>query len=66
MALRDGLNGVADYASAMTAIAFYLPAVLLWLGTILLGAAVGRRLLRWAARRVFGWQKTAAAVAPQG
>jgi hypothetical protein len=66
MALRDGLDGVADYASAMTAIAFYLPAVLLWLGTILLGAAVGRRLLRWAARRVFGWQKTAAAVAPQG
>ena len=66
MALRDGLDGVTDYASEMTAILFYLPAVLLWLGTILLGAAVGWRVVRWAGRRVFGWQKTAAAVVPQG
>jgi len=66
MALRDGLDGVADYASEMTAILFYLPTVLLWLGTILLGAAAAWRVMRWAGRRVFGWQKTAAAVVPQG
>jgi len=55
MAFRDGLDGVADYASSMTAILFYLPAVVLWLGTILLGAAVGWRVVRWVGRRVFGW-----------
>src|SRR5712671_3862889 len=55
MALRDGLDGVADYASSMTAFLFYLPAVLLWLGTILVGAGLGWNVLRWAGRRVFGW-----------
>jgi hypothetical protein len=54
MALRDGLDGVADYASAMMAIVFYLPSVLLWLGTILVGAAMGWRVVRWAGKRVFG------------
>jgi hypothetical protein len=66
MALRDGLDGVADYASSMTAFLFYLPAVVLWLGTILVGAAVGWRVLRWAGRRMFGWGSTAEAVAQHG
>jgi hypothetical protein len=65
IAFRDGLDGVADYASSMTSIVFYLPAAVLWLGTILLGAAVGWRVVRWAGRRVFGWPK-AAEVAAQG
>jgi hypothetical protein len=60
LALRDGLESVGDYASAMTAFLFYLPAVLLWVGTIVGGAAVGWKLLRWVGRR-FGWQKAAAA-----
>jgi uncharacterized protein DUF4349 len=55
MAFRDGLDGLGDYASAMTSFLFYLPAVLLWLATILVGAALGWRLVRWAGRRVFGW-----------
>jgi hypothetical protein len=54
LALRDGLESVAGYASVMTAILFYLPAVLLWVGTILGGAVVGWRLLRWVGRRWFG------------
>jgi hypothetical protein len=62
LALRDGLESVAGYASAMTAFLFYLPAVLLWVGTIAGGAAVGWKLLRWVGRRWFGWQKTEAAV----
>ena len=66
MALRDGLDGVGDYASSMTALLFYLPAVLLWLATILVGAGIGWKILRWAGRRVFGWGQTAEAVAQNG
>jgi hypothetical protein len=61
MALRDGLDGLADYASTMTAVVFYLPTVALWLATIMVGAAFGWRILRWAARRAFGAKITATA-----
>jgi hypothetical protein len=37
----------------MTMFVFYLPTILLWLFTILVGAAVGWRILKWAARRLF-------------
>ena len=66
MAMRDGLDGVADYASSMTAFLFYLPAVLLWLGTILVGAGLGWNVLRWAGRRVFGGGRTAEVIAQNG
>lgn len=65
MALRDGLDGVAGYASAMTAIVFYLPAVVLWFGTILVGVALGWKVVRWVGQRLFGWGKVAAAIVPQ-
>ena len=55
LALREGLESVAGYASAMTAFLFYLPAVLLWVGTIVGGVAAGWKLLRWVGRRWFGW-----------
>jgi hypothetical protein len=57
LAVRDGLNGLADYLSTMTAFAFFLPSILLWLATILLGAAVSWRLLRWSARLIFATRK---------
>ncbi|MGA8868598.1 MAG: DUF4349 domain-containing protein [Candidatus Sulfotelmatobacter sp.] len=57
LALRDGLDAVAGYAAAMISIAFYLPAVLLWLITIVVGAALGWKVLRWAARMFFAWPK---------
>ena len=60
LALRDGLESVANYATAMTALLFYLPAVLLWAGTIVLALVFGWRLLRWAGRRWFGWTDAAA------
>jgi hypothetical protein len=63
LALRDGLDSVGDYASAMMAFLFYLPAVLLWVGTIVGGVAAGWKLLRWVGRRWFGWS---AAVAQGG
>jgi Domain of unknown function (DUF4349) len=59
LAFRDGLDGLADYASTMTAIVFYLPTLVLWLATIVVGAAVGWRILRWAGRRSFGAKITA-------
>jgi hypothetical protein len=55
IAARDGLDGLGDYLATMTSLAFYMPSILLWLGTILTGAAVGWRLLRWAARVFFAF-----------
>lgn len=57
-AAREGLGGLGEYAAAMTAFVFYLPTILLWLFTILAGAAVGWRILKWAARSLFISPKT--------
>ncbi len=56
VALRDGLESVANYATAMIAILFYLPAVLLWVGTIGVGGLASWRTVRWVGRRWFGWK----------
>jgi hypothetical protein len=53
LALRDGLNALADYATAMMAVIFILPAVLLWTATILLGVFLSWRIVRWVARLFF-------------
>jgi len=60
-AARNGLDSVGDYIGNMTALAFNLPAILLWLATILVGAAIGWRILRWAGRVLFAKSRTAAA-----
>jgi hypothetical protein len=57
IAAREGLDGLADYAASMIAFVFYLPSALLWLFTILGGAAVAWRILRWAAKVLFGYSK---------
>ena len=57
IAAREGLDGFGEYAASMTAFVFYLPTILLWLFTILVGA-VGWRILKWAARRLFISPKT--------
>jgi hypothetical protein len=53
LAARQGLDSIADYGVAMASFLFYLPTVLLWLATILIGAAVGWRILGWARRSLF-------------
>ncbi len=53
LAARQGLDSIGDYVAAMAAFLFYLPAVVLWLGTILIGAAVGWRIIRRAGRALF-------------
>jgi hypothetical protein len=58
LALHDGLESVATYAAAMTTVLFYLPAVLLWAGTILVGILVAFRLTRWIGERWFGSKAT--------
>ena len=44
---RDGLDAVADYASSMVAVVFYLPSILLWTATILFVAAGCWKIIRW-------------------
>lgn len=56
LALRDGLESVANYATAMTTILFYLPVVLLWTATILLAVLAGLKTVTWIGRRWFGWK----------
>jgi hypothetical protein len=57
-AAREGLDGFGDYAASMAAVVFYLPTILLWLFAVLAGAAVGWRVLKWAARSLFISPKT--------
>jgi len=61
LALRDGLDAVGDYGTAMISILFYLPSVILWVGTIFIAGLSSWRLMRWAGRRWFGWKATPAA-----
>jgi len=53
LAARDGIDGIGDYAAAMGSFVFYIPAILLWIATILIGVAAGWRILRWAWRALF-------------
>ncbi len=57
---RDGLDALADYASTMAAILFYVPVILAWGLTILLALVSGWRLVHWVGRRFFSWPAPAA------
>ncbi len=52
-AARDGVDSLAHYVSAMTAVIFELPAIILWLATITLIAAIAWRILRWIGKKFF-------------
>jgi hypothetical protein len=60
LAAHQALDGLADYASTMTAVILYLPVLLLWLTTGLLGGVAGWRTLRWIGRVFFAWPGTPA------
>ena len=53
VAIAGGLEGLANYATSMLSFFFYLPAILLWLATILVGASIGWKLLQLGARLLF-------------
>jgi hypothetical protein len=59
LAIRDGLDGLANYASEIIAFLFFLPTILLWLATVVMGCALSWKLLRWVGARWFGWKRTA-------
>jgi hypothetical protein len=59
LAVMQGLEGLADYATAMFSFVFYLPAILLWLATILVGAALGWKALRLGVRVLFAGKRPA-------
>lgn len=59
LAVMQGLEGLADYATAMFSFIFYLPAILLWLATILVAAALGWKALRLGVRVLFAGKKPA-------
>jgi Domain of unknown function (DUF4349) len=59
LSAREGLDGLGSYVAAMVSFCFYLPTVLLWLMTILIGSAIGWRILRWSALTLFARAKTA-------
>ena len=59
MGLHDGLESVANYATAMATILFYLPAALLWLGTILIAAIGSWRVVQWVGKRRFATKPSA-------
>jgi len=58
VALHDGLESVATYTVTMITVLFYLPAALLWVGTILVGLIGSWRMVRWIGLRWFGWNPT--------
>ena len=55
VAASNGLESVAAYATAMMTILFYVPAVLLWVGTIFVAAVLGWKAVQWVRRRWMGW-----------
>jgi hypothetical protein len=63
LAVRDAAEAFADYAATMFGFILQLPVIALWLVTVVGFAALGWKILRWAARRFFGWPKPKAVVA---
>ena len=61
VAVRDGVNALADYVSAMLSVILIMPAILLWVGTILLGLALTWRTLRWVSKFFIPSSKTVVA-----
>lgn len=57
MASRDALDGLTSYATTMMAVVLEIPVVLLWIATIVLGAAGSWKVLRWVARVFFAYPK---------
>jgi len=54
-AANDGFSSVVAYAATMISVLFYLPAALLWTGTIFITAVLGWRFVHWLRRRWSLW-----------
>ena len=51
--MAQGLEGLANHATSMLGLLFYLPPILLWLATTLIGAALGWKVLHFGTRFLF-------------
>ena len=54
LAAHDALAGLATYVTTMTRVLLFLPVLLIWMATGLLGAWLVWRVARWVRRMVFG------------
>jgi len=59
LAMATGVEGLANYATSMLGLVFYLPAILLWLATILVGATLGWKALCFGTRWLFRSKRAA-------
>jgi len=59
LAAHDALDGLATYATTMTRVVVFLPVMLIWAATGLLGAWLLWRVGRWVRRTLFGLKPTA-------
>jgi hypothetical protein len=57
LAAREALDDLANYATTMMGVILEIPVILLWVITIVLGAAAGWKGLRWVARVFFSYPK---------
>jgi len=60
-AARQGLEGLLDYSTSVVSFLFYLPAIVLWLVTILLGTRVAWHILRRGVKLLFVHRQAPAA-----
>ena len=56
LSLREAVDSLASYGAAMFSVILHIPVLGLWLFTFFAFAAVGWKLLRWAAGVFFGWK----------
>ncbi len=56
LSLRQGVDALGSYGATMFSVLLHIPVIALWLFTFFAFAAMGWRLLRWAARVFFGWR----------
>lgn len=56
LSLREAVDSLGSYGATMFSIILHIPVIALWLFTFFTFAAVGWKLLRWAARVFFDWR----------
>lgn len=56
LSFRNAVDALGDYSATMFEVILRVPVIALWLITLVAFAAIGWRLLRWAARIFFGWK----------
>jgi hypothetical protein len=56
LSLREAVDAMGSYGATMFSVVLHIPVIALWLLTFFTIAAIGWRVLRWAARIFFGWK----------